>query len=128
MKTTTILHGSRCLTCFDLESRASAVFRLKFRGHEAVLSRTQNRNMPDFRRESLNIPKFSPESRNMGQRSRNIGLAQSKHRLSTTYFFQRLNFFQELIQLKLKKEPTNLLGKDLRQKTATENNHLTKLA
>ena len=41
--------------CFDFESRASAVLRLKFCGREAILSRAQSRNMPDFDRESRNI-------------------------------------------------------------------------
>ena len=41
--------------CFDFESRASAVLRLKFRGPEAISSRAQSQNIADFGRESRNI-------------------------------------------------------------------------
>ena len=34
--------------CFDFESRARAVLRLQFRGREAILSRTQSQNIPNF--------------------------------------------------------------------------------
>ena len=34
--------------CFDFESRASALLRLKFRGREAILNRAQSRNIPNF--------------------------------------------------------------------------------
>ena len=48
--------------CFDFESRASAILRLKFRVREAFLSGAQDRNIPDFCRESRNIPNFGREN------------------------------------------------------------------
>ena len=48
--------------CFGFESRTSAILRLKFCVREAFLSGAQNRNIPDFCRESRNIPNFGPEN------------------------------------------------------------------
>ena len=39
----------------DFESRASAVLRLIFRGREAIKIQAQNRNIPNFGRESRNV-------------------------------------------------------------------------
>ena len=38
---------------FDFEVRASVILRLKFRGREAILSRAQSRNKPNFGREEI---------------------------------------------------------------------------
>ena len=71
--------------CFDLESRVSAVFLLKFRGREAILGREQSRNMPNFGRESPKLPKLGQECPSRGRESRSEDRAQSQ-----------LNFFQNL--------------------------------
>ena len=41
--------------CFDFESRASAVLRLKFRGPKANLSLPKSRNISNFGRESQKL-------------------------------------------------------------------------
>ena len=81
------LQITRVDLCFDFESRASAVLRLKFRGREAILNRAQNRNIPDFSRDSRNIWRESEltgqeilNTPNFRRESRNIGRVQSQHR------------------------------------------------